>query len=86
MVISKEFVQQTRDLARQFVAASDRANALGAQYAHRGEADELTPESDLVNLTDAPILDAQLAAFYETLGGLLAPLSDADKKAIYALL
>lgn len=86
MVISKDFVQQTRDLARQFVAASDRANALGAQYAHSGEADELTPQSELVNLDDAPILAAQVQAFYEALGGLLAPLSDDDKKAIYALL
>ena len=86
MVISKDFVQQTRDLARQFVAASDRANALGAQYAHGGEADELTPQSELVNLDDAPILDAQLQAFYATLGALLVPLTAEQKKAIYALL
>ena len=50
------------------------------------EPDELTPQSDIVNLVDNPNLAAQLQAFYKALGGLLAPLSDDDKKAIYALL
>lgn len=86
--IKKSFVDDTRQLARAFVEASDRFNAKAAewQYSTATEPDELTPQSELVNLVDNPNLAAQVQAFYEALGGLLAPLSDDDKKAIYALL
>ncbi len=87
MVVTKEFLAQTRTLARDFIRASDTANALGAewQYATATEPDEETPQNDLVNLADKSVLEAQLAAFYETLGALLGPLTDDQKKAIYAL-
>lgn len=86
--IKKSFVDDTRQLARAFVDASDRFNAKVAewQYSTATEPDELTPAGELVNLEDNPNLAAQVQAFYEALGGLLAPLSDDDKKAIYALL
>lgn len=85
--VTRTFVDSSRDLARAFIAASDRFAAQAAEWQHAtaSDPDELTPQGELVNLEDNPILAAQLAAFYQTLGKLLAPLTDDDKRAIYAL-
>lgn len=86
-VVTKQFVEESRALAADFIRASDRFNALAAAWQHGGatDPDELTAPGDVVNLEDMPILAAQLAGLYTTLGELLKPLSAADKKAIYAL-
>ena len=54
--IKKSFVDDTRQLARAFVDASDRFNAKAAewQYSTATEPDELTPAGELVNLEDNP--------------------------------
>lgn len=87
MVVTKQFVDESRQLAADFIAASDRFNALAAAWQHGGasEPDELTTPGEVVNLADMPILAGQLGDLYTTLGALLAPLKAADKKAIYAL-
>lgn len=82
----QDFLLRTRQLAHRFIQASDAFNAL---YAEAQIAGLLLPEAagglgpdDCTGLNQD--IDAEsVATFYLTVGGMLQPLTDVQKRALY---
>jgi hypothetical protein len=85
----QDFITRTRQLARDFIAASDRFGALSneltfGQLSAEPAEGGLDDASDFVGANNDITRD-EVLAFYVVLGGLLAGLTDDDRRAIYAV-
>jgi len=96
MSLKSDFISLSRGLATSFVAASDTFNAYAARLNYSGFA-ALPEEGGLTNSDaengiagdfigeNADLTREDVLAFYQTLGVLLAPLTDEQKRSIYKL-
>ena len=84
----QDFIARTRRLALAFVQASDTFKALAAELLYTPyalPADQGGLSADDFALNNADLTVEQLLAFYQTMEILLSPLTDDQKRVIYAV-
>ena len=88
MARKSDFVSESRSLATDFVKQSDRYRSLAQEFAFGGYA--AAPEAGGLSDEDfggenASVTKAQIVAFYQALGVLLATITDEQRAIFYHL-